>query len=176
MVPIVPTKISYVVPDYLEQVVRRVQRLKEQPSHSERAHESLVEEFFQAIGYEKDREIKYRQGRMDVSIWDGKNPLLVVEVKPDWGLTQYKDPRVIQQAYNYALSHGVRYVAVTNGDYYALFDRLKGLSYSSNCIAEFSLTALEEEDLTVINQMKRSNLTKPDLEGLFRHLSESFRA
>lgn len=112
---------------------------------------------------------------MDVSIWDGKNPLLVVEVKPDWGLTQYKDPRAIQQAYNYALNHGVRYVAITNGDYYALFDRLKGLSYSSNCIAEFSITALEE-DLTAINRMKRNSLTKPDLEELFRHLSESFRA
>lgn len=168
-------KINHVVPDYLKSVVRVVEQLKDDPNHQERAHESLVEDFFCAIGYEKHRDIKYRQGRVDISIWDGNNPLVVVEVKRDWNLSLYNSPKVVKQAYNYALDQGTRYVLVTNGDYYVVFDRLKGLSYSSNVIGEFCLTALEEEHLSIIDRLKRESLIKPNLEELFKHLSESFK-
>jgi len=164
-----------VVPDYLRSVVRAVERLKADPGHQERAHESLVEDFFCAIGYEKHTDIKYRQGRVDISIWDGKTPLVIVEVKRDWNLSLYTSPAVVHQAYIYALDQGTRYVVVTNGDYYVVFDRLKGLSHSSNVIGEFRLTALEEEDLSVIERLKREILIKPNLEELFKHLSESFK-
>lgn len=112
---------------------------------------------------------------MDISIWHGKNPLVVVEVKRDWNLSLYNSPGVIQQAYNYALDQGTRYVIVTNGDYYVIFDRLKGLSLDSNVIGEFRLTALEEEQLSLIERLKRESLINPNLEELFRHLSESFK-
>ena len=173
--PAKSVKINYVVPDYLKPVVQAVEGLKIDSAHQERAHESLVEDFFCAIGYEKHRDIKYRQGRVDISIWAGNNPLVVVEVKKDWNLSLYNNPGAVQQAYNYALDQGTRYVLVTNGDYYVVFDRFKGLSYSSNVIGEFRLTALEEDHLSIIEQLKRENLIKPNLEELFKNLSESFK-
>jgi len=175
MPPKKSAKIIHVVPDYLKSVVQTVERLKADSSHQERAHESLVEDFFCALGYEKHRDIKYRQGRVDISIWDGNNPLVVVEVKKDWNLSLYNSPKAVKQAYNYALDQGARYVVVTNGDYYVVFDRLKGLSSSSNVIGEFCLTALEEEHLPIIDRLKRECLINPNLEELFRYLSESFK-
>lgn len=172
----VSTKASFVIPEDLDPVVRRVFQLQKEAKPSERAHESLVEDFFQAIGYKKDVEIKYRQGRMDISIWEGKSPVLVVEVKRERNLSQYTDNHgARKQAYDYALNHATRYVVVTNGDYYAVYDRLKGLSYSSNLVGEFCLTKLEENDLPIIDRLRRGNLTKINLEELFTHLSESFR-
>jgi len=174
MPPRQPKK-QYVVPDYLKSVISSIQRLRADPNHQERAHESLVEDFFVALGYEKHKDIKYRQGRVDVSLWEGKNLLVIVEVKKDWNLSLYNSPDAVQQAYNYALDQGARWVILTNGDYYAVFDRLKGLSTSSNLIGEFRLTALEEEDLAIIQRMSRENLLKPNLEELFRYLSENFK-
>lgn len=170
-----PSRQRFVVPDYLKGVVESVERLRADPSHKERAHESLVEDFFCALGYEKHRDIKYRQGRVDISLWDGKNVLVIIEVKRDWNLSLYNSPETVLQAYKYALDRGSRYVILTNGDYYAIFDRLKGLSLSSNLIGEFRLTALQEEDAAIIQRLCRDNLVKPDMEELFRYLSECFK-
>ena len=60
-------------------------------------------------------------------------------------------------------------------DPYAIFDRLKGLSILSNLIGEFTLTNLSEEDEEIIQKMTRENLVKPDIEELFRHISEAFK-
>jgi len=170
-----PAKVTYVIPDYLKSVVEGIKRLKADPRHQERAHEALVEEFFCALGYVKHQDIKYRQGRVDISIWVGSNPLITVEVKKDWNLSLYNDRGAVRQAYDYALSQGTRYVIVTNGDYYLVFDRLKGLSFDSNLIGEFSLTALEDEDLSIIDRLRRENMASPNIEELFRRLSESFK-
>lgn len=175
MPPKQPSKKAYVVPDNLKEVVNSVKRLRVDPNHQERAHESLVEDFFCALGYEKHRDIKYRQGRVDISLWEGNNLLVIVEVKRDWNLSIYNRSDAVQQAYNYALDRGARWVIVTNGDYYAVFDRLKGLSASSNLIGEFRLTALEEEDASTIKRMSRDNLVKTNLEELFLFLAENFK-
>ncbi len=175
MPPKQPTKKQYVVPDFLKTVISSVKRLTVDPNHQERAHESLVEDFFCALGYEKHRDIKYRQGRVDVSLWDENNLLVIVEVKRDWNLSLYNSPNTVQQAYNYALDQGARWVILTNGDYYAIFDRLKGLSSSSNLIGEFRLTALEEEDVALIQRMSRDNILKPNIAELLQYLSESFK-
>jgi Holliday junction resolvase-like predicted endonuclease len=163
-----------VAPDYLKAVIGAIERLKSDPNHQERAHESLVEDFFCAIGYEKHQNIKYRQGRVDISIWHGDRVLVVLEVKKDWNLSLYNSPETIKQAYKYALDQGGRYVIMTNGDYYAIFDRLKGLSLSSNLIGEFRLTALEDEDVSIIQRMSHNSLVNPNIEELFRYLSECF--
>lgn len=175
MPPEQPVKKIYVVPDYLKGVIRSIKRLKVDPHHQERAHESLVEDFFCGLGYEKHRDIKYRQGRVDISLWEGRNLLVIVEVKKDWNLSLFSSPEAVQQAYDYALDKGARWVILTNGEYYAIFDRLRGLSISSNLIGEFRLTTLEEEDIAIIERMKRDNLLKPNLKELFQHLSESFQ-
>lgn len=164
-----------IVPDYLKPVISAIERLKCDLNHQERAHESLVEDFFCAIGYEKHRDIKYRQGRVDISIWHGNNVLVIVEVKKDWNLSVYNSPQTIQQAYNYALDSGAHYVIMTNGDYYAIYDRLRGLSLSSNLIGEFRLTALDDEAVSLIQRMSRNNLINPNIEEIFLHLSECFK-
>lgn len=168
-------KKANVVPDYLKEVIKSIQQLKSDTYHQERAHESLVEDFFCALGYQKHKDIKFRQGRVDVSLWEGNRLLVIVEVKPDWSLSLYNSPTHVRQAYGYALDQGARWVILTNGDYYAIFDRLKGLSTSSNLIGEFRLTALEEEDVATIQRISRNNLLKPYLEELFRYLSETFK-
>lgn len=163
-----------IVPEHLKSVISAVERLRSDPNHQERAHESLVEDFFHALGYEKHQDIKYRQGRVDISLWDKGRVLVIVEVKKDWNLSLYNSPEAVQQAYKYALDQGARWVILTNGDYYAIFDRLKGLSLSSNLIGEFRLTALGETDVDFIQRMSRDNLLRPNIEELFRHLSECF--
>lgn len=168
-------KPTYVVPDYLKEVIGLVKRLRHDPKHKERGHESLVEDFFCTLGYEKHRDIKFQQGRVDISLWAGSNVLAIVEVKKDWNTSQYSSPKAVRQAYDYALDQGVRYVILTNGDYYAVFDRLKGLSCSSNLIGEFSLTALEEEDEALIQRISRDSLVNPNIEELLQYLSECFK-
>ena len=78
------------------------------------------------------------------------------------------------RAYPYAHENGVRYVIVTNGDDYILFDRLKGLSWESNLLGVWKLTALREEDLKIIDRLRPERLSKPDLGELFQNLSEAF--
>lgn len=165
---------SFLIPDNLLPVIKSVNHLRLDIGHQERGHESLVEDFFTALGYEKHKDIKFRQGRMDLSLHVGGKVLLIVEVKKDWNLNQYNISGVLQQAYYYALDHGIRYVIVTNGDYYAVYDRLKGLSYSANQIGEFNMTNLKEEDIELIQRLSKENLVKPRLEELFTYLSENF--
>lgn len=165
---------EYLRPDWLVSVIQSVEALRSDSKHQERAHESLVEDFFCALGHAKHRAIKYRQGRVDITICAEDTPILLVEVKRDWDLGLQKSRGEILQAYGYALDQGVRYVLLTNGDYYLLFDRLKGLSIESNAVGEFQLTALEEADLGTIDRLKPERLRQPDLAELFRHLSEGF--
>ena len=153
-----PSEIMYIEPEYLKEIIKEIKLLRDDPNHKERAHESLVEDFFCKLDYEKHREIKYRQGRIDISIWHKDKPILVTEVKKDWNLTFLNSPEVVRQAYYYALEQGARYVIITNGNYYAVFDRLKGLSFKSNIIGEFKLTKLKEIHLSIIEKLKRNNL------------------
>ena len=164
---------KYVRPEWLLSVIQAVETLRADPDHQERAHESLAEDFFCALGYSKHQDIKYRQGRVDITIGIRDQPYLLVEVKRDWNLS-IQSKGAIQQIYGYALEQGVRYVVVTNGDVYLLFDRLKGLAYDSNLLGEFQLTALDEGDLQTINRLKRESMERPNLEELFKHLAEAF--
>ena len=166
---------TYIIPDFLKNVINEIKVLMSDPTHQERAHESLVVDFLVNLGYEKHQDIKFRQGRMDISINIFGKILMVFEVKKDWNLNMYSHSNAIQQAYRYALDHGIRYVILTNGDYYAIFDRLKGLSISSNLIGEFKLTSLEEEDINLINKISKNNLLSPSIEEIFINLSEIFK-
>lgn len=138
-------------------IIAQIAELKKDPLHQERAHESLVENFFHALGYKSFKDIRHRQGRIDLSIQKEGKTLLVAEVKRDWMLTM-RDKSVLQQAYQYALETGARFVMITNGDYYAIYDRSAGLSYESNFQGEFVLTALKDEDLSIINSLRAGNL------------------
>lgn len=129
--PAGPQEIALLRPPELKPVIEAVEVLRKERDHKERAHESLVEDFFVTLGYAKHKDIKYQQGRVDIKIETAGQTVLLAEVKAAWDLNFYNSIVAIKQAYNYAHDQGVRYVVVTNGDNYILFDRLKGLGKQS---------------------------------------------
>lgn len=167
-------KITFVAPEYLKNLVKSINILKKDNQHQERAHESLVEDFFTLIGYEKHEDIRYRQGRVDITIYGDNRPLLLSEVKRDWNLNWRTHAGDLKQAYGYSLDKGIRFILLTNGDYYALFDRLKGLSYESNLIGEFQLSALNDSEALLIERLKKEALMKPNISEILKHISQSF--
>jgi predicted type IV restriction endonuclease len=88
--------------------------------------------------------------------------------------TFFTKVRRVGQAYNYALEKGIRYVAITNGDYYLIRDRLKGLSYEANVLGEFTLSALQDEDLALIDGLKPGRLGHDDVRSVLTTLAECF--
>jgi len=161
-------------PEFLEDLIRRIDVLRKDEAHKERDHESLVEDFFVSLGYAKQVDLKFRRGHIDLSISRDGLQLAVVEAKRTWDLDFENGKDHVKQAYQYAHENGVRYVIVTNGDDYILFDRLKGLSWESNLVGEWKLTALSQEDLEVIDRLRPGRLSRPDLGELFHNLSEAF--
>jgi len=160
-------------PEEFKRVIASIEILRNEREHKERAHESLVEDFFVAAGYLKHKHIKYRQGRVDVMIQNAGRTLLIAEVKADWNLSLFSID-AIKQAYNYAHEQGVRYILITNGDTYILFDRLKGLSYETNYVGEFKLSELQKDDLPLIDRLRPERLTVLDVAEALRHLAETF--
>jgi hypothetical protein len=65
---------------------------------------------------------------------------------------------VTKQACAYALESGSPFVIITNSDYYALYDRRKGLTLDERFVAEFYLTALTEEGLKVLEGLRPGTL------------------
>ena len=146
-----------IIPEWLSDLIRSISLLKKDKNHYEREHESIVEKFFESLGYEPHNEIRYRQGRVDIMISLDSRPCIVVEVKRYWALTK-DDEDVIFQAYRYALKNGARFVVLSNGDSYILFDRLKGFSIDQNYIGTFKLTQLEESSLQLVNFLQKENI------------------
>ncbi len=138
-------------------VIADINALRNDPDHKERAHESLVESFYKLLGYSPHEDIKYQQGRIDISIKGAQGPVLVTEVKREWGLSR-KDEKILKQAFGYALQAGARYVVITNGDYYSVFDRVRGLSFTESFVGEFRITALTSGGVDVIDGLRRERV------------------
>jgi len=85
--PTTPKPIANKRPAFLKSVIEAVETLRKEREHKERAHESLVEDFFVALGYRKHTDIKYRQGRVDIKIETDGLTLLIAEVKAVWDLS-----------------------------------------------------------------------------------------
>lgn len=151
-----PKSSEIILPDFLKSLIENIRKLKDDLEHKERAHESLVELFYELLGYERFSEIKYQTGRIDVSIQIKGKTIIVNEVKRDWNLN-WKNPEVVKQAYNYAHEVGSRFVIITNGDYYALFDQNNGFSYESHFVGEFNLSTLTKETVKFVEMMKKEN-------------------
>lgn len=146
-----------IIPEWLSDLIRSISLLKKDKNHYEREHESIVEKFFESLGYEPHNEIRYRQGRVDILISLDSRPCIVVEVKRYWALAK-DDEDVIFQAYRYALKNGARFVVLSNGDSYILFDRLKGFSIDQNYIGTFKLTQLKDSSLQLVNFLQKENI------------------
>lgn len=133
---------------------REITVLKNDKDHKERAHESLVEKFFNILGYTSHSEIKFQQGRIDVFIDIKGKPGIVVEVKKDWSLTK-NDKKTLQQAFNYSFEIGAIIAVITNGDYYAVFNKGKGLSYDDSFVGEFRISECNRSEFSVPNCLKK---------------------
>jgi len=155
---IIEKKENIVLPDWLKNLVDDIKILKKDVNHQERGHESLIEHFFEKLGYERYNDIKFQRGRIDILISINEVPIITIEVKKYWNLNVKKDHEVIKQAYNYSHMIGSKYVIITNGEYFALFDRDKGRTYMDNLIAEFNLSNLTKSDLELVNLLKRDVL------------------
>jgi hypothetical protein len=143
-------------PGWARTLASSIERLKADQDHQERAHESLVEEFYRAIGYAPFVDVKHRQGRIDISVEANGAIRIVNEVKRDWGLTR-QNVKAVDQAYRYANHSGARFVVITNGNCFAVFDRDKGRSIAENFVADFTLTNLRSEDLEVIELLQKGS-------------------
>lgn len=152
-----PNEIFFERPQWLMSLIDNIEMLKRDLEHKERAHESLVESFYELLGFAKYQDIKHRQGRIDISIEHKGKVLIVNEVKKDWHLS-YKDNKVLMQAYNYALISGARYVILTNGDYYAIYDRIKGSSYDTQFVGDFRLSKLTKDHAILIDRLKKESI------------------
>lgn len=156
-------------------LIQDIVALKSDRDHKERAHESLVETFFINLGYLKYKEVQYRKGRIDISIVNNEKSMIVIEVKKEWNLKTKNKTKELQQAYNYALETGTRYIILTNGDYYLFVDRLKGLSFKDNIVGEFELTSLKKEDYEIIQKLKKEVVFNFNIEEIFKNLSLCFK-
>jgi hypothetical protein len=141
----------------LQPLIENIELLKNDPGHTEKAHEVLVESFYKKLGFSTFSDIKYHLGSIDIAIEAEGQTLIVNEVKKDWNLSR-ENTKVLEQAYKYALQSGSKYVIITNGDYYALYDRTKGLSYNDQLVGEFNLSSLTQKDFTLIDSLKKENL------------------
>lgn len=153
----IPSLDMYERPEWLKGLINDIEKLKADAEHKERAHESLVEAFYELLGFSKYEDIKHRQGRIDICIEHDNKKIIVNEVKKDWHLS-WRDRKALSQAYNYAHETGTRYVVLTNGDYYAVFDREKGHSYESQFIGDCRLSKLKNEHLGLIEILKKEKL------------------
>lgn len=147
-------------PEWLSAVVKNVENLKKDSGHRERGHESLVEELFVALGYERINDIKHQQGRIDIKICRDGQTLIVIEVKRDWALNQ-QNYDYIEQAFKYAQRSdiGARYVIVTNGDRYCVYDQdIQGRTYAEKFMGEFCLLQLDLKGIQLLNKLRKDCL------------------
>ena len=164
------------LPNYLHRIVQSINDLRGDANHLEAAHVPIVVSLFAALGYRETVDIVIGQERVDVSIRKNQRTILIIEVKRNWDLNRDEGvgAEAIKQAYGYAHRLGVRFVLVTNGDTYIIYDRLKGLSWDSNFWGEFRLTALQEDGLKILERLRPEQLNNPSIAETFKNLSECF--
>ncbi len=133
-----------------------------QRNHSERECESLVERFFNILGYGSQEEIRFQVHSIDILLQTNDQSILAVEVKKDraFNRSHPKAAEAIRQVFDYALrpNQAIKYVSITNGDYYGFYDTQRPGNYENKFVFEFTLSRLENADVEKINRLKRENL------------------
>ena len=145
------------LPSSLRLVVDDVQRLWNQEHSLERDHEHAVAQFLQALGYRAGEDIRFQRSNMDIVLAKDGRIFVVIEVKADRALAS-THRNVIAQAFGYALQVGAPLVIISNGNYYAVFDRRRGLSLEDQLFAEFRLLALDQLALAAIETLRKGVL------------------
>jgi hypothetical protein len=144
-------------PNALRAVIDGVQRLWNQERSLERDHEHAVAQFLEALGYLAGEDIRFQRSNMDIVLAKDGQVLAVIEVKADRALVSTHQT-VINQAFGYALTVGAPFVVISNGNYYAVFDRRRGLSLKEQLCAEFRLLALDQAGLAAIETLRKGVL------------------
>lgn len=154
-------RIHPTAPKEIDDVIALVRVLRDDPGHLERDHEALVGKLFEALGWRSITEIKFQRGNIDIRIDDGDRPILAIEVKADWALSE-GSVAAVRQAFGYALESGSRYVVVTNADRYFVYDRLHGLSREKAYVGSFELTDLSQAGLDLLLRLTPESLRVAD--------------
>ena len=150
---------TFVVPDWLEPIIGYIKSLHNQADHKEGDHEDIAKKLFEGLGYTPIEEIRSQRGRIDILISVENRPLITVEVKRDWSLSE-SNTDYVQQAFNYSHQIGTRFVVVTNGDRYLIYDRNRSLLLNEMLCVNFELTKLDDEGLQSLMSLEKSTLNK----------------
>ncbi|MCE9529444.1 MAG: type I restriction enzyme HsdR N-terminal domain-containing protein [Planctomycetales bacterium] len=122
-------------------------------TRGEEEKRQLVAQFFyEVLGYKRAR-VRSEHKHNDVQVYDRREqPWLVVEVKPL--LETERDRRAARrQGFDYAHRHGMRFVVISDGDFYEIFDRCAGqrLRYDEMRQGSFHLSALRSRDSDLLS-------------------------
>lgn len=158
--PTVIIKKKLLLDDELTSLCKKIENLKNSSNnYSERDCEALVKDFLEYSGYIFSSDFKYRQGFVDLGILKDGKCLAVIEVKKEQSPEKLK-MLASMQAFAYAYEHGARFVIITNGDTYFVYDRtLPGLHADDHFIGKVTLTNIvEQNDLDIIKYLHKDNL------------------
>jgi|GEM_PF-1247480 len=124
---------------------------------AERNHERVVEDLLTRLGFDVSR-IVFQRGRIDVCIVGPDNKAAAVfEVKTSiQNSAQHAEAR--RQGFDYANQSKARFVILTDGDRYEVYDRRKGLDYDEMFAGKFQLTAFRETDSAALDLIRPSSL------------------
>jgi len=118
----------------------------------EEQRQLVVRLFVEVLGYRRPR-IHSEHKHNDVRVHDRRNkPWLVVEVKQS--LQNDREKRAARrQGFDYAHRAGLRYMLISDGDYYEIYDRCagEGLSYDEMKQGSFHVTALRSRDSDLLS-------------------------
>jgi hypothetical protein len=125
-----------------------IANVREFRNRGEEEQRQLVARFFvEVLGYRRTR-VRSEHERNDVRVHDRKDrPWLVVEVKPSLDSDRHRKS-ARRQGFDYAHRIGLRYVVISDGDYYEVYDRFAGerLAYDEMRQGNFRLTSLRSRD------------------------------
>lgn len=113
----------------------------------EEKRQLVAQFFYQVLGYRRAR-VRSEHKHNDVRVHDRRDePWLVVEVKPL--LETERDRRAARrQGFDYAHRLGMRFVVISDGDFYEVFDRYGGkrLRYDEMRQGSFQISSLRSRD------------------------------
>src|SRR5439155_25384143 len=113
----------------------------------EEKRQLVAQFFYEVLGYKRSR-VRSEHKHNDVRVHDRRDqPWLVVEVKPL--LETNRDKRAaLRQGFDYAHRLGMRFVVISDGDFYEIYDRCTGsrLRYDEMRHGSFQITSLRTRD------------------------------
>jgi hypothetical protein len=137
-----PRSRNVAVPD---EYLRLVADLRSEGEEEQR--QLIVQFLVEVLEYDR-RRVRSEKADSDICVLTRKGePWLVIEVKPS--LRNEPERRAARrQAFDYAHGFGLRYVAISDGDYYEVYDRHAGerMRYNEMRLGSFQLTSLALRD------------------------------